>query len=72
MERTLLLEHLETARQHLAEGQSRVRKQRDLIAKLLASGRDITTANTVLLFLEDGLHNYRNAALEKVEAKSGA
>jgi hypothetical protein len=53
MERAKITEHLALAERHVAEGQQRIERQRQIIHELRGNGRDFATAVTMLTQFEE-------------------
>jgi hypothetical protein len=53
MERTVLLEHLQTARRHADDGRAIIERQKRAIASLAAAGIDTSDAERILQTLEE-------------------
>lgn len=67
MDRNVILEHLEQARRHVAEGERHLARQRELIADLEGSAHDVAAARQLLSQFEEmqTLHIADRDRLEK-------
>ena len=53
MERTMILDHLALAKQHVALGEKHITRQREIIADLELGGHDTTEAELLLRQFEE-------------------
>jgi hypothetical protein len=60
MAKLTLQEELAQADRHIAEGEARLARQADLVARLMADGHDTALAEMVLETMESTLASFRN------------
>jgi len=53
MNKAMIVEHLTLAERHIAEGQQRIERQRQIIRELHNDGRDLATAMALLTQFEE-------------------
>ena len=53
MDRALIVQHLAQAERHIASGQQRIERQRQIIGELECDGRDLATAKHLLAQFEE-------------------
>lgn len=70
MDRTLLLNHLQLARRHVAESEALVVRQRELVEQLERDGRESDLARGLLLEFEHSLELHRDD-LQRLQTELG-